>query len=405
MFKRFFSYASYNGLASLVAFLTVPYLTRQLDAESYGYLGLVTSVLFFLVPSLTFSSLGLVSINLVDKSKADYGKFVSQYISLSLVACISLLPLAVLIYIYDVFSVGWVVIALPFICLIQSLGKLHYAELVQLKMVHAYGVYRLLSALLLVGLTVLFLSYTSMDWEGRILAILAAEAVLLIIRFYWTFDSLKQLKFGLRKPFLREVFEYGWPLSILLVASWGINEADRFIVLGMLTLADVGLYTVAYSIGSALNVVNTSMTSAIVPHVFKVMKQKKGKRSLVRLSVFASVLIMLLSVSVAGALYYFGEVIVGENYKDALGISCIITIAFGVNGMYRTLSLPLVYQKLNRLKARNIYIAAGINILSSVILVDFVGVLGPAYGTLLSFIVLYCLTLYYYRKHMTHVAY
>ena len=405
MFKRFFSYASYNGLASLVSFLTVPYLIRQIDAESYGYVGLISSVLFFLVPSLTFSSLGLVSIHLVDKTKAEYRTFISQYISLALVVFGSLLPLVFVLYVYDLFSMGWVIIVIPCICLIQSFGKLHYAELVQVKRVHVYGVYRLLSALLLFAFTVVLLSCAGMDWEGRILAILLAEAMMLVIRFCWSFDSLKQFTFGLGAPFLREIFKYGWPLTLLLVASWGINEADRFIVLGMLTLADVGLYTVAYSIGSALNVVNTSMTSAIVPYVYTVMKQKKGKRNLIRLSVVSSVLIMLLSFSLAAVIYYFGEIIVGENYKDALGISCIVTIAFGVNGMYRTLSLPLVYQKLNKLKARSIYVAAILNIVSSVILVDLVGVLGPAFGTLISFIILYLITLYYFRKHTAHVAY
>ena len=73
--------------------------------------------------------------------------------------------------------------------------------------------------------------------------------------------------------------------------------------------------------------------------------------------------------------------------------------------MYRTLSLPLVYQKLNKLKARSIYVAAILNIVSSVILVDLVGVLGPAFGTLISFIILYLITLYYFRKHTAHVAY
>lgn len=404
MLKRFFSYATYNGIAALIGFLSVPYLTRSIPAESYGYIGLLQSLLFFIVPSLTFSTLGLVAINRIDRNEQEYREFVSQYISLGFVGFLLLFPAVLLLSGFMTPEIHlWVYLSIPFICFFQSMGKAHTSELIQDKRVNVFGVYRLISSSLLFLLTVFSISLLDLDWEGRILAIFMTEVALMFLRYFWTFSSLRAFKFILSREFLVEIFRYGWPLSVLLVASWAINEADRFIVLGMLSLSDVGLYTVAYSIGSALSVLNTSMTNAIIPKVYRVMKEGVGKKHLVRLSRVAASLVLCLSILLAAGIYFFGAALVGSDYQGAVIISSIVTVAFGVNGMYRTISLPLVYQKLNKLKARNIYMAAIVNIVTSILLVDHVGVLGPAYGTLISFVFLYVLTLYYFSKHTKHI--
>tara|TARA_R110001599_G_scaffold326067_1_gene538483 strand:- start:8282 stop:9499 length:1218 start_codon:yes stop_codon:yes gene_type:complete len=403
MIKYFLSYASFNSIAAGLNFVTILFMSRVLSPEEYGYIGILQALLFFLVPAITFASADLIMIKKVGLDTVEYHNFISQYLSLSILVSVLLFPIFVFVYIYGFEAWGSMILFLPFICLLQSIARVHTIELIQERNIKLFGLYRVATSVLLISLTVFFLLLLEMSWEGRVFSIVLAELALFIIRYKISFSSLRKLDFLVTKAFLKDIYRFGLPLFILLFASWGINEGDRFIVLGMLSLSDVGLYSLAYGIGSALNVVNTSMTNAIVPSVYGVMKNGRGKKTLIKISTYGSLSILFLSFLIAILIYYFGEFLVTEEYKKGIFLACLITVAFGVNGMYRTVSLPLVYLKLNKLKAQNIYIAAIVNLSLSVLLTSEIGLLGPAYGTLISFILLYFLTLYYNLKHTEHI--
>lgn len=404
MVKRFLSYTASNGLASLFSFLAIPYLSRVLAPEEYGYIGLIQGAMVILVPLLTFSSEELTAIHRIDLSKSRYQWFISQYFSLATSVAAVYAVLFCLAFFIGPIDLEVYLLCIPLLCLFQSVSRVHTAELVQDVRPVPYGAYRIATSASLLLLTIVFISVVDMSWEGRLFAMLLAEGGILYIKYAKTFHSLRAANFFISKDFLKEIFRYGWPLVILLAATWAINEADRFIVLGMLSLADVGIYTVAYGLGSALNVINTSMTNAIAPNIYTIMKEKSGKASLKKFNLYGGAGVLCISLLAAVFIYYLGHFIVGEQYREGMVVSSVVLVAFGVNGMYRTVALPLEYLKLNKLKAQNIYIAAFINLSTSIYLTTQIGLLGPAYGTLMSFIVLYLLTLRYNLIHTREIA-
>jgi len=225
-----------------------------------------------------------------------------------------------------------------------------------------------------------------------------------LCRLQFTFGSVRAFRFNLSKDFFVEIGIYGLPLMFLLVAAWVLNEADRFIVLGYLSLSEVGIYTAAYSLGLAINVLNSAMTNTVVPVIYGLMKEGKGKKRLQRLSRQYSLFILLVSLVASIGFYYFGALILGDEFSAGVPVTCIILVAFGFNGMYRTVGLPLDYLKKNRLKAINFSLAAMVNITVSITLLGYVGIMGPAIGTLVSFMLLYFLTRHFNHKYIANLA-
>lgn len=401
--KRFISYSSFGVLSSFIGFLTVPYLTRVLTPDDFGIVGLFLSVLLFLVPCLSLSSEGLVGIKKVDLSIDKYQVFVNQFISL--VFTISLIVFCVcflLVLIIDKYTLF--LLALPFVALLQGLGRLHYIELVQDKKTTSFGLYTITHALILLGATYISISVLHMDWSGRVLAILVAEFILFILRYKYTFDALRGYRFYLTKVFVIEVAKYGFPLFFLLIAAWLLNESDRFIVLKFLSLSDVGIYTASYSLGLAINILNNAMTNTVVPSIYNCLKSGCGRIKLRKINLFYSVFILIISLCASILFYYFGAIILGDEFEKGVLVTCIVLVAFGFNGMYRMVGLPLDYLKKTVLKTINFYIAAVINVSLSIFLIDIYGFLAPAIGTLVSFILLYFLTLHFSLKHTAHLS-
>ena len=401
--KNFSIYSCFGAATALVGLLTVPYLTRALTPEEYGVIGIFMSVLFFAVPALSVSSEGLIAINKVDLEKSAYQDFANQYISLLLISFLLLSACCFLVKDYfNAFTVA--LIGLPVIALIQALYRLHSSELVQEHRSSLFGTYNLLLAILLLVLTYLCISVLDLDWEGRIIALAAAEIFILLIRYQYSFLSLAKLKLKITKAFLIEILKYGIPLMLLLVAAWVFNEADRFIILNFLTMSDVGIYVAAYSLGKAVNVINNAMTNSISPVIYKLLKEGKGKRSLNKISLYYSFFILVTSIIAAILFYFFGGIILGAEFESGVMVTCIVLVAFGFNGMYRTVGLPLDYLKKNTLKTTNFSITAVFNLVISIALIDQFGLFAPAIGTLFSFALLYLLTLYFSLKHTKFLA-
>ncbi len=290
------------------------------------------------------------------------------------------------------------------VAFLQVLSRLHGVELVQTKQATSFGMYRLAIAIALFGLSYVLISLFEFTWDGRILALIGAELLLLSMQYAFTYKSLKAYEFYVTKKFLLEVFTYGYPLLFLLAAAWVLNESDRFIVLNFMSLGDVGLYSAAYGIGMAVNVLNNAMTNTVVPRVYELLKNKKGKKQLRRLNVVYSAFILFVSLTLSMFFYNYGAYILGDAYADGVLITCLILIAFGFNGMYRTVGLPLDYFKKTKLKAVNFYIAAFCNIVLSIGLINWLGLLAPAVGTLVSFIILYFITLFFNLKYTNELA-
>jgi O-antigen/teichoic acid export membrane protein len=68
---------------------------------------------------------------------------------------------------------------------------------------------------------------------------------------------------------LRQTTTYALPLVPHLVASWGLAFSDRLVLERFVSLAQVGLYSLAYQVSSVMNLVASSMNNTWIPIVFK----------------------------------------------------------------------------------------------------------------------------------------
>jgi len=199
----------------------------------------------------------------------------------------------------------------------------------------------------------------------------------------------------MKKEKIKEFILFGFPLLIGLGAGWLLNQSDRFIVLKFFTLKEVGIYTVAYSLGIIINLVNQAMVNSVVPHLYKSLKRKEGHKIVKKLNIFYSIIIFIVAFLIGVGAKWYVPFLFGKEYISGIAIIFIISIAFGFNGIYRMTGMVIDFYKKNTLRTILIYISAICNVVVSIILIPFFGILSPAIGTLIAYMLLAFLSYYF----------
>ena len=394
MFKKFYEYIIFSGVSAGLGFLGVIYMTRTITPEEYGVIGIFLALLYVLPQMISFSSIGLVSINKVKLSEKEFILFSRSFFSFGIVNFIGILVFSIVssFFFREYELIFWV---LPVLALLQYLSSFHNMELVQDGLSKRYGIYKLLISALSLSFTVLCMSYFDLTWDGRLIALVFTEMIALIIAYKYSFKTLHKFRFDFDLSDFKDYIYFGFPLFLALGAGWILSQADRFILLSFFTLKDVGIYTVAYSIGVIVNLINQAATNTIVPTVYSHLEKKRGSVIIKKINIYYSLMILLISLTIGLSSYLYVPFLFGEEYSESSDIILFIALAFGFNGVYRTTGLVLAFHKQNKLQMNLLYLSAFVNIVFSIVLIPIFGVVSPAIATMLAYMLLSYLSYIY----------
>lgn len=387
MIKKTFSYLSFSMLSSVIGFLTVVYMAKTISQEDMGVIGLLMAILFIAPQLVSFSTVGLIAINKVKLSHENFIDFSKSYLTFVFLNFIVIFIISSFVVFF--FKEYWqIFVLLPMISFLIFLASFHQAELIQDGFIKLYGVYNLFYSIITALLTVFFLSILSLDWDGRILAMFLGQFLLVLFMYKKSFKTLHSFKITIDKIKFKEFFQFGLPLLLALAAGWVLNQADNYIVLYFFTLKEVGVYAIAYSIGTIINTINQAATNVIVPRLYIALKNNEGHKIVKKLNIYYSFIIMIISLVVGISSYWYMPIIFGNKYAESSSIVFFVSVAFGFNGIYRTTGSVIAFYKRNVLQMKLINFSAITNIIISISLVPYFGIVAPAIGTMVAFMLL-----------------
>lgn len=194
---------------------------------------------------------------------------------------------------------------------------------------------------------------------------------------------------------LKEVLVYGIPLTPNPMLDWLRSSSDRYIIGIFLGMGAVGIYSVAYSVGSIILILVSPIQFILFPSLSKIYDEKKYDevKNYLRYSIKYFLMIAIPSAFGISALAVpLLATMTTSDYLD--GAVLIPFIAFGgvFFGVYQ-ISIN-VTQLVKKTKFNlYLYLAAAVSsILLNVLLVPVLGILGAAIASLISMIVLVSLS-------------
>jgi len=187
-------------------------------------------------------------------------------------------------------------------------------------------------------------------------------------RFAWTHIA-SSLKFGL-------------PLVPHLLSGWALTFADRVMLERMVSLEEVGRYTLGYNIGMIMNLVVTSINQAYQPYYFSLMKSAADvEQKIVRF--------VCLYFTGIGFITLLGSLFAGEIVSLAtpprFHLSAVyippILLGYMTVGLYFIVASPLFYYKKTFYLPFISGIAAIFNVCLNLLLIPKFGPIAAAWST------------------------
>jgi len=237
-----------------------------------------------------------------------------------------------------------------------------------------------------VGLTIYFVAVAHMSVLGVIMAGTIASGLVFI---YVTITTLLQTGILFHRKIAKEMMAFSLPLVPALIGMFILHNADRYILKETTSVADVGVYSLAYKFGILLN------TLMIYPFnlvwgakMFEAYRQENRveilNNTLKWFSFFVASTAMLIGVFI----YEVISVMTPEAYHQAANIVPIILLAYVFNGASRVLYTPLYAEKRTRVVGGVVLLSAIISIIITIPLAMFLGMYGAAVGTVFAFLAL-----------------
>jgi O-antigen/teichoic acid export membrane protein len=266
-----------------------------------------------------------------------------------------------------------------------------------------YGVLNVGNFLLTAGFAVWFVALNGEQALGAVKAILfgtaatGAGCAVYLIRY---------VRFRGNRIWIRKAVGYSIPLVPHFVAHWVLNAGDRVVLEWFVPLSEVGVYTVGYTVGWSVTLVQAALTNALIPLYGDL--DVADDASITRLAGLVTYYAAALGVFGMGVILFAPElfaVLASDTYAGAAAIVPWAVVGAIFLGLY-TPSVQILTLTLGRTRLVGLatVFAATLNFALNLLLVPRIGMLGAAFTTSVTYLALAAGTLYAAQRQV-RIAY
>lgn len=378
-------YALANFATRALNFFLLPLYTRFLTPADYGVITLAEILATAVVTIVAFGfepALRRLYFHYAENS-TEQCRYVGSVLRFSLATVA--LGVALCFAMASVTSQAWFSVRFfPYVAL--ALGTAAAAHLTQYRLALfeirrrplLYALWAALWFALTAGFTIWFVVAARGGARGMLAGKLLASAVvaLLSIATLWPWLSAKW-----EWRFVRETWPLAWPLMPHQLMALGLVIADRFLLEHYRTLAEVGIYSLAYTCGMAMYLVTSSMLQSWSPMFFDLARQGDSSKS--QLGRLSSVLaIVLTAIATLGAL--LAPVLVrllDPRYRELAALVPLVIAGYLFHGFFALLQLPILQSERSRPILYASSVALATNLALNILWIPHWGMHGAAYAT------------------------
>lgn len=239
---------------------------------------------------------------------------------------------------------------------------------------------------------------------------LAADALVII----WLLLHIT-ISYGWARPdfsIIAELVKYGLPLVPAGYAMWGLNSMDRLFLIKYSTLADIGVYSLCYSLGYMVIQIFVNPIWNMFPNTAAELYNQNKMYDIQRLFDRSIGIILLITLPSIVGIAILGNhlllILTTSQFSSGAPVWTIITIGylFHMLASYYDIIMGLTHRQL--LSTLSISAAFLVNLVLNILLIPEYGILGAATATALGFVSQFIISLFaasFYTKIKTNIIF
>lgn len=386
MLKKVFSYGFVEGIAKGLNKLTLLLLPLFIDTISYGKIGLLVSI-ETLLPLISLLGLDRAILRYYAEKNnfTSFKKSIYQPIILAHCAIFVILVLLYLIGFKDIFGINIFPDLLLIVILVFYQGKnLLILNMLRVDENHSKYYKGRLFAQVSKFLLVVGIVFCTKDYLGYIIGSIIAA---IISNYLFNNKSTSELENKFSHKTFSHLFLFSWPFIFHGIASNFLGNADKFVIERYMSMHDVGLYTLIYSLGTSISFAYIGISVFMEPMIYKEKEDNKREKLLSKfvlatLSIGVGVYFLIGLISQFILPYFYKG-----DYLSVLPFIPVVSSAYLVFPFYLKANYRLIYQQKSKTIASISILTSALNILLNILLIPAYGIYAGIVTTVISFIV------------------
>jgi O-antigen/teichoic acid export membrane protein len=203
--------------------------------------------------------------------------------------------------------------------------------------------------------------------------------------------------------FVRETLKLSLPLIPHYIMALCLVTADRFILAHYRSLQEVGLYSLAYTLGMAMFLVSVSIGQAWQPIYYDTARRDGGRHTLGKISSSLAVLLTAIAILGVQAIPYFARLL-DSRYLPIMRLIPWVIGGYLLHAFLGLFQLALMEGKRTKFIVVASSIAFVLNLALNFWWIPSMGMYGAAYATLVAYGA-EALLMYFYAQHVFYLPY
>jgi O-antigen/teichoic acid export membrane protein len=391
LIKTFSLYTFVGFLNAGIGFLILPLLTHYLSPADYGVISLMNTYVQILIPVIGLSTSSFISVEYYNKNLKK-GEFREIFSSVRAIPALMFLPFLVIFFLgYQVLpslmelpiTAYWLLLPLTLFVLYSENFK---SFLVISKKTWLFSITTLGKILIEIPLTILLIVYAHRQWDGRIYSWLITVVIATLLSIYY-YRKWELLGFVVKKEYIRRAIYFGAPLILHQIGKFVINQSDRLFLAKMISVDEMGIYSVGYQVGTILLIVSTAFANFFSPFLFEHLNKgtETAKLKVIRVSYLFIITMVVMLVLLTLLTPSFFSYLISPRFATAAQYVFWIGLSYCFWAVYLIFAGYIYYVRKSKVLGFISIINVAVNLSCNYFFIRQFGAIGAAYATCLSF--------------------
>jgi O-antigen/teichoic acid export membrane protein len=405
--KDLIQYAPAQVVPGVIAFITIPILTRLFLPEDYGKYILVIATVNILVTMVGWLPTSTIRFYSIYEKDNKLHTFYSTTIGFAFIS----IGLLIVLYLIAIWILkDYLPSKLPSLMLIGGLLFVAQAFFLVLqyflrvkRKVNWYTTFSLWNSVASLCLGLLLVMVFHRGVEGLILGSFLAIASSLPFLWYISTDvSLLTLE-SISKKYASEMAHYGLPLVVVNLAAWILSLSDRYILEFFRGSNEVGIYSASYGIAEkSILLISTLFMLASGPIVMNIWEkdgEKACREFITKLTRYFLLVCLPATVGLSVLAKPLISILTPQKYHEGFMIIPFVSFGAFFLGLQQCFQTGLTFHKKTSFIMLGTIIAGLLNLGLNFLLVPKHGYMGAAVATLISYVFLFAVMVMLSRKY------
>lgn len=197
---------------------------------------------------------------------------------------------------------------------------------------------------------------------------------------------------------VKDLLKYSTPLIPHSIAGWILSLSDRIVLQRWVSLADIGVYSLGYTLGSSVQNVADAVNTSWFPSFYRSQTTGKEEQQTLLMATYMVAVVCCVAFIVAVGSHHFVLWFLPKSYIGAEKVAILVSVSAIFILLYYIWSFSIHYSKKTWYLPIITWSSAILNISANFILIPRYGYLSAAFDTFLSYFLMASICLFIARK-------